>query len=596
MRFRRSQLERFRDGLGGALITKVVMKIPDRKSLISFAGERVFGRGEEYHAWGRVRALAVHDGKVSATVDGNRSYRVFLRIDDWPAGHECDCPAGAAGSFCKHCVAVCLALAEAERDGESSGAVTLADVRGFLGSSTNAELIEMMLDEALRNDRFRERLLLRAARAGGKRFDLETYRRFLQFAAHAAASMDEAGSLPAVLKEVESSLGNLLEAGYAEEVATLIEEALPLIFSRPGQTSASQGLIARLLSFHHRSCRQLGVEPEALARRLFQWQTHPGMNGFTGISQIYSDLLGRKGLSFYQQLIEAEWDSLRSGGEINCSEDRARFARLTELMEDSAKRRGDLESLIEIKSRCLNDAGDYLELGRLCKRSGDSDLALEWALRGKNLFPVSEAEDLYQFLAAEYEERGDWREALEIVFALFSAKPCLSGYQRMAECARRIGEWDVWRECAVRAARQNASATTALSRPNSKETKPDQSALVSILLWENDEEAAWQAAEQGECDDDLWLELADRRADRRPEDALLVYRRLVTQTVNRKNNYAYRRAIELLHKIGRLMKKQKRRDEFIDYVERLRHTHRAQRNFAKLVDQMMARYYRRRIG
>ena len=30
-----------------------------------------------------------------------------------------------------------------------------------------------------------------------------------------------------------------------------------------------------------------------------------------------------------------------------------------------------------------------------------------------------------------------------------------------------------------------------------------------------------------------------------------------------------------------------------DYVERLRHTHRAQRNFAKLVDQMMARYYRR---
>lgn len=103
----------------------------------------------------------------------------------------------------------------------------------------------------------------------------------------------------------------------------------------------------------------------------------------------------------------------------------------------------------------------------------------------------------------------------------------------------------------------------------------------------------WQAAEQGECGDDLWLELADRRAKDHPEDALLVYQRLVTLTVNRKNNYAYRRAIELLHKIGRLMTKQKLRDEFIDYVERLRHTHRAQRNFSRPVDQMMARYYRR---
>ncbi len=569
------------------------MKIPDRKSLIALAGERVFGRGVEYHSWGRVRALAARDGKVSALVDGNRSYRVFLRIDDWPVGHECNCPQGEGGGFCKHCVAVCLALSEAERDEESSEAVSLAGVRDFLGRSTKAELIELMLDEAMRNERFRERLFLRAARINGKSFDHETYRRFLQFAAQAAASTDNAGSPPAVLKEVESSLGNLLEAGYAEEVATLIEEALLLIFSRPGQQSASQDLITCLLSFHHRSCRQLRIEPEALARRLFKWQTHPGMNGFAEAPKRYSDLLGKKGLKLYQQLIEAEWDRLRSDEGINSSEDQARFARLTELMEDAAKRRGDTEALIEIKSHGLTDAGDYLELARLCKGSGESDLALQWALRGKNLFPVSEAEDLFEFLVAEYEERGDWREALETIFALFSVKPSLSGYQRMAECASRIGDWEIWRERALGAARQNATAAVRPPRLNSKETKPNQSTLVKILLWENDEEAAWQAVQQGECDDDLWLELADRRAKERPEDALLVYRRLVTQTVNRKNNYAYSRAIELLHKIGRLMKKQKRKDEFIDYVERLRHTHRGQRNFAKLVDQMMARYYRR---
>jgi uncharacterized Zn finger protein len=217
------------------------MEIPDRNSLIALAGERVFARGVEYHSWGRVRALAAREGRLSALVDGNnRSYRVFLRIDSWPIGHECECPMGASGSFCKHCVAVCLAFPEAELDSESFDTVTLADVHDFLSRSTNAGLIELMLDEAMRNERFRERLLLRAARASGKRLDLETYRRFLEFAAQAVASTDDAGSPPAVLKEVERSLGNLLEAGYAEEAAALIEEALPLIFSRSTQTSAGK--------------------------------------------------------------------------------------------------------------------------------------------------------------------------------------------------------------------------------------------------------------------------------------------------------------------------------------------------------------------
>jgi uncharacterized Zn finger protein len=94
-----------------------MMKMPDRKELIALAGERVFGRGEEYCAWGRVRAMAAYDGKISALVDGNRSYRVFLRVNCWPMGYDCDCPEGAAGRFCKHCVAVCLAYSGSLRGG-----------------------------------------------------------------------------------------------------------------------------------------------------------------------------------------------------------------------------------------------------------------------------------------------------------------------------------------------------------------------------------------------------------------------------------------------------------------------------------------------
>ncbi|MGH9844645.1 MAG: SWIM zinc finger family protein [Blastocatellia bacterium] len=575
----------------------------DRSELIAQAGERVFGRGEEYFVRGRVRAMAADDGKISALVDGNRSYRVSLRMEARPIGHQCECPEGAAGRFCKHCVAVCLAYSGVLQDAESSGAATAAGLRGCLSRMPDAELIELMLGEAMKNERFRERLFLRAARIRGRKPDLNAYSRFLQFAAHAAVSTDDAGRARTALKEVESSLGNLLEEGFAEEVAALTEEALPLLASLPVETLASQELTACLLSFHHKSYSQLPAEPEELAHRLFNWQMHslfpPEMSVCKGMAPAYCDLLGGRGLTLYQQLIEAEWNRLRSVGETASPEDRAKFARLTEMMEDAARRRGDIKSLITIKSHRLNGPIGYLEIARLCKQGGEWELALRWALGGKNLFPVSEAEDLYRFLAAEYEERNEWREALEVLLALFSAKPSLSDYRKMAECARRIGEWDVWRERALSALRQSASASPSRLRRDGKEAKPNQFALavlVSILLWENDDEAAWQAARQGECDDELLLELANRRTEKHPEDALLIYRRLVTRNVNRKNNYAYRRAIELLHTIGRLMKKRKQRDEFVDYVERLRHQHLAQRNFAKLVDQMMARYYRRRAG
>jgi len=63
-----------------------------------------------------------------------------------------------------------------------------------------------------------------------------------------------------------------------------------------------------------------------------------------------------------------------------------------------------------------------------------------------------------------------------------------------------------------------------------------------------------------------------------------------------KNSYAYQHAIELLRRIGSLMKKQKRRDEFLAYVKNLREKHRYQHSFANLLDRLLERHSRKRNG
>jgi uncharacterized Zn finger protein len=258
-------------------------------------------------------------------------------------------------------------------------------------------------------------------------------------------------------------------------------------------------------------------------------------------------------------------------------------------LEQLAEHQGDIDLLIAVRSHSLEGASGYLDIVRFCKREGRKELALHWALRGKNLFAACEAEELYEFLAAEYEARGEWNEAIEILFELFSARPTLGCYQRMAERAQQIGEWGFWRERALSVAGRSGSPLENATR-SSRASAPDASALVSILLWEGDEEAAWKAAQRGECGADLWEELAKRLAAKQPDESLRVYKRLVAKYADVKNSYAYQRAIELIRRIGSLMKKQKRRDEFLAYVKSLREKHRYQHSFARLLDRLLARH------
>jgi hypothetical protein len=104
-------------------------------------------------------------------------------------------------------------------------------------------------------------------------------------------------------------------------------------------------------------------------------------------------------------------------------------------------------------------------------------------------------------------ENGRRREEAGSLFALFVLADCrdLQASGPTRSCPR-LGR--AWSQSIPPATRFTTSGV------------PYHSQLVRIFLWEKKFEAAWNEATSGGCSNNLWLELAAKREQKHPEDAL----------------------------------------------------------------------------
>jgi len=557
------------------------------------AGSRSFERGDDYFADGRVHALTESEGQVTAQVRGTREYHVKLWAEEDGLGWSCTCPLGAEGTFCKHGVAVglaCLEQADAGSQGRAAKpAVTMEDVRAHLLSQDKKALVGLVLERAREDDRLREWLLLGAAKQRSKGLDLAAFRRAIDRAVNTGEYVDyhAMGDYVQGIEDVIRSLEELLQEGYADEVIKLAEHFLAGVEDRLGEVDDSDGLLGdilvRLQEIHHAACRKAKPDPEALARRLFEWELRTEWDTFLGAAETYADVLGAQGLAVYRRLAEAEWAGVPALGPGQ--RDAVRYGRrfrITHIMETLAGRSGDLEALVAVKARDLSFAYAFLEIAQLCKQARRYDQALAWAEGGVKAFPVHTDGRLRDFLAEEYHRRKRHEEALALIWAEFAEEPCLETYRKLRAHADRIAQGPSWKERALAFLRETLAK--AMKDASRKEWAPrGRSELVKILLWEKDVETAWREAKEGGCSDELWLELAARREKDHPEEALPVYQGLIDPLVNQKHNEAYREAVRLLGKVGELMRRLGRRGEFDAYLEGVRAAHKPKRNLMKLI-------------
>jgi uncharacterized Zn finger protein len=578
--------------------TDPLKRVLDRQALRRLAGATSFERGNAYLATGQVRGLAAHDGSIEARVLGTRPYNVRLWVESGGLEYSCTCPVGSDGAFCKHCVAVGLgwlgrAPESVPTKRAAKPAVTMDDARIYLEAQDKAALVTFIVDQARDDERVRQRLLLQAAKKRPEGLDLTSYRAALDRAIETDGFVDY-DSMHDYARRVEETIDaveELLKEGHAAEVIELSEHALTAVEEALNSADDSDGcmrdILGRLQELHHAACRKAKPDPEALARRLFEWQLRTDWETFWGAAETYASILGEKGLAAYRRLAQAEWarvPALPPG--CDDLEKYGRRFRITHIVETLARQTGDVEAVVAVMKRDLSSPYAYLRIAETYEQARKHDLALDWAELGLEAFPRRPDPRLREFVATQYHRRKRHDEAMELVWAEFEESPTLNQYQNIKNHASRINQWPVWRDKALSYLRERIAKAKSGAERNRwwLTARADHSELVRVFLWEKDIEAAWHEAKSGGCSGDLWLQIAAKREKDHPEDALAVYQQQIEPTLARTNNEAYGEAIGLLRKIHGLLARPGREAEFRRYLESVRVRFKAKRNFLKLLE------------
>lgn len=577
-----------------------LLQAANEKVLRRLAGVEAYARGEDYFFHGHVASIKHDAGSLQALVRGKQDYAVRLSAEDGMLDYSCNCPVGAEGIFCKHCVAAGLAWLKQSgqlrtpKTGRTTQDVTLANARSALLEEDKETIVETVFEWAKTDKRLRERLLLNASR----RLDGQASLAAVERAANRAIRIRgfvHYRDMPSYARRVHDaidSIERLLESGQPAGVIGLCERTLAALQETIEQVDDSDGhmreLLDRLQAIHYRACLEARPEPVALAERLFYGELRSEYDIFCNAVARYREILGPTGMQRYQTLAEEEWAKVP----VQRSNDRhswGKYFRITRMMEALATLSGDLHALVSVMSRDLSSAYQYLRIAEACRDDGELDQGLEWAERGLRAFPERTDYRLREFLADEYHRRNRHDEAMRLIWAAFDEHSGLESYEHLQQHATRYGNWEAWRQQALEEIRRRiARRKTAEIEPGRSWMRPpaaDHSLLVQIFLYEGDAESAWREAQTGGCESPLWVRLADVRQKDHPEDAAPIYLKHAELALITATSSKYDPAVELLVKAGAAMKRIGRRDEFVGLVAALRAKYKVKRNFVKLLDE-----------
>lgn len=562
-------------------------KVLSTATVARLASAQSHERGVSYLEAGRVGPLRGGSGRVGATVNGTEPYLVELRAAGGNLRFSCSCPVGRDGAFCKHCVAVALAwLGEG-----GSPTPTLDDARAHLETLPQSELVDLLIDRAHEDEALARQLLLRAAGpASAAAADVASMRALIDqaFAYRDFVPYREVWGYVRAVEEAIDTLAALLAEGRGDDGVELAEHALKAAERALEHVDDSDGLMAdvigRLEELHLGACQRARPDPVSLAERLFAWELDGAWAVFDQAILRYAEILGDAGLARYRELAEERWAEVPDLGPGEDSRERfgSRF-RITRIMQSLAQRSGSLANRIAVEERDLSIGYRFLQIAELCREHGEDDAALEWAERGMAAFAEDPDPRLRAFLVEEYRRRGRNAEALEHSLQAFGARPALETYRELATDAKALGQWEEHRPAALALLRRPAQDLPEAARHPSLRGRGC-SQLVRVLLWEDDPDGAWEAAEEGGCSPDLWLKLADVRRTEHPEDTLDVYRRHVEDVIAGKDKRAYAEAVRLIDgTVRELYAESGRAEDFDAYVEEVRASHKPKRNLMKLM-------------
>jgi len=449
---------------------------------------------------------------------------------DWsgpqPAGF-CTCPHAAEGHFCKHLVAVGLAVIDRGAVDDSTQVVSA------LGATVQAmdvdELRELVMTLAHRYGEVRRMLEVCATAASGDDTTAKAeFEAYVQNAMEVRGFVDyrESYAVAEGASRVLDELENHLNAGSAEIVRPALLCALTLLRTITEHADDSSGTIGgeceRAADLYVQACRLGEPDPAELAGWLATFRaTSPGWPTLRLAD--FVDAFDDHAFAIYRAAVE-DLDCQHAG--------RDRWSRfeVDAMLLELADHDGDVDWAIHL----LNEQ-EHPQYGAIIARlreAGRDDEVLNWIDRavaegrisgqgGGNDYWLSPSA-----VAATYRGLGRIEDAIGVLRTDFVGRPTVDAYRSLLDFAVTIDRTDNERTWALDHARELARGAGSGA------------VLIQLALSEGDVDVAWEAADRygpGWA----WQELATQGAETRPVAAADLYRPQLENDLRRPNTRLY---------------------------------------------------------
>ncbi len=472
------------------------LRATDGPLLRELAGARVFGRGQTYAQGGAVQALSVSwdadDLRAQATVSGTQDYAVDWRIDrDGAVDANCDCPHAQDGCFCKHQVALGLALhallagAELAPDDAAKKKIAAAAkraqtqtanrqaLRDFLRRQSAPDLAERMWQWAERDRALmaevRSWAAMDAAAAGGGAAEalkpvinqLLGYRDFIDY--------DEAGGYARRAQSVVTLLSQTTKRDPVQ-ARGLCEHALRRLWKAIENADDSNGEIGNVTVAVFEVLKSAVAAAPPPAEWVKKWFNLLDDDPF-GLwpDDALVDVAGPDFQRAWGQRVTDEWLTYAARAPATARGDGGGWdyprSKLRGRYISHLKKQGDPQAVLHALQEHQREAHEYSELVQHCESIGRYRDAMTFAQQGLQRFP-----DDWRLEADVLRccERDGWdEEALAIRRRQLERSPSVENYGAVLRAAQAAGrEQAAYRQELMHwaAARERAEHQKALKR------------------------------------------------------------------------------------------------------------------------------------
>jgi uncharacterized Zn finger protein len=546
----------------------------DVGALRELAGDKVFGRGEEYYHDGQVQILSIEPSRVLAQVAGSEDYRTTLTGRGKTIDGHCACPAFTDWGFCKHMVAVALAV-NAAGDGESEGGGALSRIREHLKTKSVNDLAEVIVGLAERDLHLFRKLELAAAGTQADDATLEARLRKAIDGATRIGSYIDYSSAPGWADGVNEALDAIEQLASGSRAALalkLAERAIERIAGANESIDDSDGhcgaLLNRARDIHLAAASVVRPEPMQLARNLFAREMHDDYEIFHNAVAVYADVLGEQGQAEYRRLAVAAWDKLPSrSGKVRAEHgDVGRYDLLKDVLDFFAERDGDVDARIALRAKDLSSPWSYLQLAEFCLSQGRKEEALRIAEEGLWLFEDGRPDERLLFFAVKLLCKASRKANAEAhLWRAFQKAPSHELYKQLIKLGGNAA-----------AERAIAFLEARLAGTQRRAWNDGANLLINIFVHDKRFDAAWSAVKKFGADVYTQQELARASDQQHPSEALQVYAAQVEQFAT---GGIYDEAAKLIARMGKI----RSTTEQAAYVADLKMRHGRKRNFMKLL-------------